>query len=180
MAITGLVLVGFQNCAEYKFQEDSASPRSALFLGSVGQDELVYIQEEENVASPTPPVNAPSSEIPSVQDQIVVSDQDANDQYQDAFIECHIPSNQKFVTLGKIFDSGSNSVNSRVCMSEEACLTLVNSYLAARDCQFDGLKGSGGSDRQCTQVFPGSKGTCRNAVLVDDQKIVQIIAEMEK
>jgi hypothetical protein len=64
-------------------------------------------------------------------------------------------------------------------MSEFACLELVNGYAAARNCSLNsGPATTPGSNAQCTERFPGSRGTCHNATVLSDAEVMELLAGM--
>jgi hypothetical protein len=81
--------------------------------------------------------------------------------------------NRKIV-LGPEFEvSPSNASSTRVCMSRHACLDIINEYAASHDCSLDVGPGAAPADPnlQCTEIFPGSKGTCHNAAILNDDQV---------
>jgi len=85
------------------------------------------------------------------------------------------------ITLDGNLERGSNKRKTRLCMSEGACLIVVNFYASARDCTLTpGAATTPDSNAQCTAVFPGSRGTCKNATVLSDQDIATILVEMAR
>ncbi|HEY8270835.1 MAG TPA: hypothetical protein VIG33_08080 [Pseudobdellovibrionaceae bacterium] len=97
-------------------------------------------------------------------------------------VECELGSPSLKIKLNQDFDAEhSNSQSSRVCMTENACLKVLNTYAADRKCSMDlGTPYSSGSPAQCTKIFPGSKGTCHNAKVLSDDAIKAILEKMGK
>lgn len=96
-------------------------------------------------------------------------------------VECQLIESKELIVLAEKFQSQrSNSSKTRVCMSEQACLTLVNAHVAARDGKLVGAKTTEGSTKQCTKAFNGSKGTCNNADALTDAEVVELLAELAK
>jgi hypothetical protein len=106
---------------------------------------------------------------------------------EENLVECDLGRPNTKVILSKTLKSGSNSSSTRVCMSENACLKIVNAYAEKHDCSIaknsgSGSSGSSGShqkNEQCTAIFPGSRGTCKNATKVTDLEIAAILKSME-
>lgn len=98
-------------------------------------------------------------------------------------VECMIGHPNVKVTLTtSSFVPGSNAVETRVCMSRNACLNIVNEYAAVRGCSLSkgGPTTPGLAGDQCTGIFPGSKGTCKNAKFLNDGAISTLLTEMAK
>lgn len=109
-----------------------------------------------------------------------VAKEDKKDQQQGSgLIECQLVESKELVILAQKFtNSRSNSSKTRVCMSREACLTLVNAHVAARDGKLVGAKTTESSTKQCTKEFPGSKGTCNNAAVMTDAQVAEMLASL--
>ncbi|MEQ1877650.1 MAG: hypothetical protein ABL958_13480 [Bdellovibrionia bacterium] len=94
-------------------------------------------------------------------------------------VECQLASPSQKVVLSETFQQGSNTRRTRVCMSENACLVLLNAYTAERGCSLSkGAATTPGATAQCTEIFPGSKGTCKNAAVVTDEGLSAILTTM--
>ena len=97
-------------------------------------------------------------------------------------VECELGSSKNKIILSTSLVVGSNAQVTRLCMSENACLKLVNAYAEARNCSIStgapmnsAMNSAAGS---CTAIFPGSKGTCKNANVISDDQIVKILSAM--
>ncbi|MNL03461.1 hypothetical protein D3C87_1239990 [compost metagenome] len=160
LGVSAILMVAFQNCSEVNF----ADKDPALFSLESNDPEAPVVME--------PPANddAPDAEEP-------VSDDDAPVNV----VECELVSSKQKIILSDVLQIGSNASATRVCMSEHACLQLINAYSAKRDCQLSaGASSLAASESQCTRIFPGSKGTCRNATVISDEKVAQILEAMGK
>jgi len=90
-------------------------------------------------------------------------------------VECQmLHPNRKIVLSSDLEMSPSNASSTRVCMSEKACLDIINDYAVTHNCSLAPGKDSAAADPQlqCTEIFPGSKGTCHNATILSDQQVV--------
>lgn len=97
------------------------------------------------------------------------------------FIECELGSANNKIILSSNLVLGSNAQATRLCMSENACLNLVNAYASARNCAIStGAPAQVALNRSnaCTAIFPGSKGTCKNANVISDDQVVKILSAM--
>lgn len=99
-----------------------------------------------------------------------------------SLVECELGSPSLKIKLNQTFPAEhSNDQSTRVCMTENACLVLMNTYAADRECSMAlGAATSSGSTAQCTKIFPGSKGTCHNAASLSDEAISKILVDMGK
>jgi hypothetical protein len=96
-------------------------------------------------------------------------------------VECELISSKQKIVLTETFQIGSNASATRVCMSENACLRLINAYAAKRDCEISaGPSSLAASEAQCTKIFPGSKGTCHKATLISDERVAQLLESLAK
>lgn len=76
-------------------------------------------------------------------------------------------------------NSGDGTETGRVCMSQNACLVLMNSYASVRSCTLHtGAATASSTATQCTAIFPGSLGTCKNATIVSDSQVAAILMTM--
>lgn len=91
-------------------------------------------------------------------------------------VECEMLSSKNKIVLADSLKIGSNAIVSRICMSEHACLKLMNDFAAARDCSLDLAKSElSNSQKQCTRIFPGSRGTCKNAQVISDEELTVLL-----
>lgn len=91
-------------------------------------------------------------------------------------VECQMLRPSKKIILSPEFVvSSSNASSSRVCMSRHACLELVNAYASEHNCSLAAGPGQEAEAKQCTGVFPGSRGTCRNAAILSDAQVMDIL-----
>ncbi len=112
-------------------------------------------------------------------DRDIASNDDKKKEESNGLVECQLIDSKELVVLAAKFQQQrSNSSKTRVCMSKQACLTLVNAHVAARDGKLVGAKTTEGSQKQCTKEFPGSKGTCNNADALTDAEVAEILASM--
>lgn len=154
LGFSGILMVAFQNCSDVNFKD---------------KDPALFSLESTD---PKPPVmDPPGNEEPEPE----VDDASAN------VVECELISSKQKIILSDILQIGSNASASRVCMSEYACLRLINAYSAKRDCNLSvGASSLADSESQCTKIFPGSKGTCHNATIISDEKVAQLLESMAK
>lgn len=159
LGVSSFLVVAFQNCADVNFSE---------------QEPAMFSLESTDPEAPLV-MDTPVNEEPEKHDP--KSDEDASINV----VECEIISSKQKIILSEVLQIGSNASASRVCMSENACLQLINAYSAKRDCSLSaGPSSLASSESQCTRIFPGSKGTCRNATVISDEKVAQILESMGK
>jgi hypothetical protein len=74
----------------------------------------------------------------------------------------------------------SNSSKSRVCMSENACLNIINKYAGEHSGNL--VKGAATSKSSnhdtYTDIFPGSRGTCHDAESMSDDDVEGMLERM--
>ncbi len=179
----GLVVL-FQNCAQTEFSPSETG----------GINKLVAEGDEANgtiaqTDSPSPaPAPAPSPAPPSGPGN---SGNNGNNPPSDSegapggpltgLVECQVEHPNWKVIQGpsRVLADHSNSSRTRICMSENACLKLINSYAVARGCSLQtGAATSAGATGQCTEIFPGSKGTCHNAAVLSDDAVAKLLTAM--
>ena len=86
--------------------------------------------------------------------------------------------NRKIV-LGSEFEmSPSNASSHRVCMTRHACLSLINAYAERHECSLAPGLGQDAEPTQCTEVFPGTKGTCHNATVLSDEQVSEQLDQL--
>ncbi|WP_413578138.1 hypothetical protein ACLVWU_06305 [Bdellovibrio sp. HCB290] len=95
-------------------------------------------------------------------------------------VECEINHPNAKVTLMESLMPGSNAQASRICMSEHACLEVINEYAVQHDCSLNPGPATSPSSNgiQCTKIFPGSKGTCHNAQVLSDKQVADLLAKL--
>ncbi|MGE5087241.1 MAG: hypothetical protein ACM3MG_13125 [Bacillota bacterium] len=111
------------------------------------------------------------------------SDEDASSDVEaHQLVECELSGSKSKVVLGTGIAIGSNAQTSRICMSENACLNLINEYAVSHDCSLTpGAATSPSSNGvQCSAVFPGSKGTCKNAKILSDADVSALLTKLGK
>ena len=216
MLLTGLVMVGFQNCGKQTVDFKSTLPENSVFVASsisnpnqlLCPDGSAPLLDSTNpcpapLASPTPsdttpppmasqppamppPVVPPPVVPPPVASQPPVSlppvahkenEKEKNEDYKDK-IECVVGHNFRIALKVKLEESHSNSSESRLCMSEHACLNLVNAYATRRNCELKSGHETSNPSGDCTHIFQGSKGTCKNAHIAKDDDVKEILEKM--
>jgi len=135
--------------------------------------------EKAPEAIETPEVaDGDSAEAPPIASAPIEENQSVEE--EESLVECDLGRPNSKVILSGILKKGSNASSTRVCMSEHACLQIVNAFAAKRDCSLLQTAGASNSQNdQCTQIFPGSRGTCKNAAKVSDDEIASILKNME-
>jgi hypothetical protein len=93
-------------------------------------------------------------------------------------VECDLKRPSSKVIFSRSLGVGSNASATRVCMSEHACLNLLNAYAAARDCSLAAGAATSQASGQCTAIFPGSRGTCKKAQILTDAQVTDLITAM--
>lgn len=149
--------------------------------GATAKEKTPEVTEVVDVKSPekTPEgVDDASTETPPVATTAPVDDESEG---EDDLVECDLGGPNSKVILSGNLKKGSNASSTRVCMSENACLTIINAFAAQRDCSLAQTAGASNSptSEQCTQIFPGSRGTCKNASKLADDQVAAILKNME-
>ncbi len=170
------MLIAYQNCARAQFTSDSST--SILKLeGDAGVDPSAV--DNQSGVDPSVGKNPHTStgmgdgkSCQGTKDGVALED----------LVECEMVAPNAKVILAKMdtLGEGSNAQVSRVCMSENACLKLINDYAAGRDCKMSLGQATSNSQTQCAKIFPGSKGTCKNAKRLSDVEIKAMLAQMAK
>jgi len=164
LGISAFLQVAFLNCSDVNFAE---------------KDQALFSLENTDPNAPIV-LDTPVNEEPPKKEHPSVKDDDSDDSSLD-LVECELISPKQKIILSEVLQLGSNASVSRVCMSENACLQLINAYAAKRDCNISvGASSLAASEAQCTKIFPGSKGTCHNASAISDERVAQILEVMGK
>ncbi|WP_413291260.1 hypothetical protein [Bdellovibrio sp. HCB337] len=197
-AFSIITILGFQNCAPAKFSD--ASGVAGVSFSAGGDDSL----ESENGSMPEEveqrdpsddglaavmPKEGDDQSVPKKKDCDVAKEskgkempqqpEESSDESEENLVECDMGRpNTKVILNAMLKASHSNASATRVCMSENACLKVINAFAAKRDCSLS-KPVSGDSGEQCTQIFPGSKGTCKNAAKISDAEVAEILKKME-
>ncbi|MBS1970798.1 MAG: hypothetical protein JSU04_10845 [Bdellovibrionales bacterium] len=199
-SLTLVVLFGYQNCSQTHFSSDldgavlkaEAIPDDGHTAGDDGQ---VLMPPGDGVqptptATPTPaPTATPDDKKGGPKDpsslppQAGGKDKDKTSDGTDVsgLVECQmLHPNKKVVLSYELFVQHGNSTSVRVCMSENACLKLINAFAVQHSCSLDASAPMAQADagRQCTEIFPGSKGTCHNASIVTDAQVSELLKKM--
>ncbi len=105
-------------------------------------------------------------------------DEDKNDHDK---IECLVGNNLKVSLSNDLEETHANGKKSRLCMSENACLNLINAYAGVRRCKLSTGAASSNATGHCTEIFPGSKGTCHgdDTRIVSDEDVTNILEKMK-
>jgi hypothetical protein len=167
------LLITFQNCGKVDFKYSGATLKASDPVTSMGGlDNNPITSESGSPVINNPPVvsNGPSNP-PSGSGSESFSDS--------SLVECELGgSNAKIILSGSMV-VGSNAKDTRICMSENACLNLVNSFAQVRNCSLSqGAPLSDNISASCTQVFPGSQGTCKNAQVLSDDDVSKLLLNM--
>jgi hypothetical protein len=103
----------------------------------------------------------PNPEDPIVTTQIVV--------------ECEMLSPNSKITLSEELALAANKSSTRICMSEYACVKILNDFAVKHNCSLDKNEQASSAGTQCTKIFPGSKGTCHNATVLSDDEVKELL-----
>lgn len=182
--VLGFTFIAFQNCARTEFAKAEDQ------VGVLKTESTDFAGVDNETGGVDPRVSDSDEEIPVVEVGPTPKPHPKNDrpgrpsQVADvsSLVECELGHPNKKVVFGTNFAPGSNASSTRVCMSEDSCLKVLNAYAAVRDCSLNlGPASSTASpNSQCTKIFPGSKGTCHNAKLMSDEEIANILEAMAK
>ncbi len=135
------------------------------------------VASQPPVPSQPPVVPPPVSQPPFAQKDHEGREKEENDEYKDK-IECVVGHNFRIALKSSLEESHSNSSESRLCMSEHACLNLVNAYATRRNCELKSGHETSNPSGDCTHIFQGSKGTCKNAHIAKDDDVKEILEKM--
>lgn len=127
-------------------------------------------------ANQPPTAGGPSSSAPSSNSGTVGDAPDSSQTTAD-LVECDMGTpSYKVILEGGLLSDHSNASSTRICMSETACLSIINAYAAARNCTLaSGAATTPSATGQCTEIFPGSKGTCHNAQVLTDGDVANLL-----
>ena len=139
--------------------------------------------------TPTTPTT-PNTPTPSVPDDSRTPDSDSSDDHDDShhscndsLVECSLGEgcHSVKIVLAASLVTGANHSSSRLCMSKNACLKIINAYAQARNCSLSAGKPTTlGSKKQCVSAFPGSSGSCRNAQVISDAQVEDLLTKMSQ
>ncbi|MFS4460330.1 hypothetical protein [Bdellovibrio sp. HCB2-146] len=175
-----ICILAFQNCSPANFAGQTSNP---VMFTSMTPDAADNIGRDPGIDPDSSVVSDPESEPESVPGSRPNKDPISDDQEKDksGLVECELIHPNQKVILSGVFLKGSNNSATRVCMSEHACLRIINEYASKRDCTLSlGASSEAASEAQCTKIFPGSKGTCHNAAVVSEEQVTEILSSMEK
>lgn len=201
-------IIAFQNCSPANFVGQAGNPVVFTSMTPDAAEDLVRDPgidpntdgDSDPVSDPVAgPVSDPVSDPVAgpvsdpVADPVVsdpgkrpskdpISDEEPENQSESSnLVECELIHPNQKVILSGVFMKGSNNSATRVCMSENACLKLINEYASKRDCTLGlGASSESASETQCTKIFPGSKGTCHNAAVISDDNVMGILNSMQQ
>lgn len=158
MGVFLISVVAFQNCSQTNFASDEA-----VFASKSIDDSEVTTQVEDNDPQEAPPKGEGCEK----------------ESKNIALVECELGVASSKIVMDKVFKVGSNNSSSRVCMSQKACLEIINAYAGPRNCSLKPGDESGPmTGASCTKVFPGSKGTCKNVLVLSDAQVVEVLSAM--
>lgn len=208
IATSVVLMLGFQNCSSTHFTSDldgAVLKAEAIPEDSSTREEGDDGQTTSPIAVPSdgaPAVDDPSTSLPPTDDtnggsvpqtaqNTPPNDGDvpkgggsnASGQSEQAgdLVECQmLHPNKKVVLSYELKVQHSNASSVRVCMSQNACLNLINAFAVPHGCSLDqGTSATQDNGQaQCTEIFPGSKGTCKNASILSDEQISEILEKM--
>lgn len=173
IVVLSSAVVAYQNCSGTNFQQanadgaslkiDSASTASDT---STGIDPVVVDEQEDGTDPST------GKKCDHKHEHMASAD----------LVECEIMGANAKVILGKskMLEIGSNASATRVCMTENACLKMVNSYAAGHDGTLALGAAKSTSQSQVAKIFPGSQGTCKNALPLTDATVSKLLVAMSK
>lgn len=201
--VTSVTLVlGFQNCSKSRFTslEGAVLQTETLPADSIVRDEgndgqtvapgdiPPYLEppiDDVSIAPPTDDTKGNSNNDDSPSSPGAPSSAGGNgpnDSEQSAgLVECQmLHPNKKIVLKYELETQHTNSSSVRVCMSQNACLSLINAHSVANNCSLvPGESIAENSEQaQCTEIFPGSKGTCKNASILSDEQVSELLKKM--
>lgn len=96
-------------------------------------------------------------------------------------VECQmLHPNKKVVLETSMQVQHGNSSSIRICMSTNACLSLINEFAVKHSCSLDASAPEAAADAQaqCTEIFPGSRGTCKNATILSDAQVSELLVKL--
>lgn len=96
-------------------------------------------------------------------------------------VECQmLHPNKKVVLEVAMQVQHGNSSAIRICMSTNACLNLINQFAVKHSCSLDASAPEAAADAQaqCTEIFPGSRGTCKNATILSDAQVSELLVKL--
>lgn len=167
IVILSSTVVAYQNCAGTNFQQANTDSASLKVSDNTTGIDPVVVDEQEDGTDPS------TGKICDHKHEHIASSD---------LIECEIMGANAKVVLGKskLLEIGSNASATRVCMTENACLKMVNSYAAGHGGSLALGEAKAANESQVAKIFPGSKGTCKNALPLTDATVQKLLAAMVK
>jgi len=177
LSFTGMLVVvlAYQNCSRTHFSGDLEGAQ----LKAVAVDDGSRSTGDDGQTSggDVPPRSGPPDKSsPPGKDNPPHKGEDTS-----GLVECQmLHPNKKVVLNYDLLVQPGNSSTVRVCMSENACLKLINEFAIKHSCSLEASAPSSAADaqRQCTEIFPGSKGTCHNATVVSDAQVSELLKKL--
>ncbi len=171
------LLIVFQNCGKVDFKYTGRSLAAAESIPVTTMDTGVVNNPPSGGSESGSPGNSGSNSGNSGNSNSGGSVSGSSD--GSGLVECELGGSNSKIILANNFAVGSNAQPTRICMSENACLKLINSYAQVRNCSLSlGGASSAKCSSDCTQVFPGSQGTCKNAQALSDQDVTNLLINM--
>lgn len=185
-----VVMFGYQNCSQTHFSSDldgamlkaetiSDDSRTEGDDGQVVPGDGV---EATPTPSPTPDDKKGGPKDSPMPPQAGGKDKEDGSDKSD-LVECQmLHPNKKVVLSYDLIVQHGNSSSVRVCMSTNACLKLINEFAVQHSCSLDASAPLAQADaqRQCSEIFPGSKGTCHNAAVLSDEQVSELLKKLSK
>lgn len=173
-----LVVFGYQNCSRAHFTSDlEGAVLKAEALPPDGSQ-----QGDDGVVGGDPVSgddgSSPTCEAPPKGN----GKKDVASSSKSDLVECQmLHPNKKVILSYELLVQHGNSSSVRVCMSTNACLKLINAFAVQHSCSLDASAPAAQADsqRQCTEIFPGSKGTCNNATVLSDAQVSELLSKLE-
>lgn len=203
IAASFVLVIGFQNCAKTNFSSapNSVSLKTQDMVSTLTNENINGDGNPELPPAPTVAADAPTDGVPPV---AVVPTADlphgqspgvvpakgpsanvnsgdgapTSSSIASGAVECDLKAPNTKIILSKTLEGASNASCSRVCMSEHACLQLINSYASARSCTLAAGPAQSSASGQCTAIFPGSKGTCKHAKILTDSEVLTLLGAL--
>lgn len=184
-----VVLFGYQNCSQTHFSSDMDG--AMLKAETISDDRAAGDdgQVGDGVeATPTPvPSATPDDKKGGPKDSSLPPQAGGKDKTDGSdtsdLVECQmLHPNKKVVLAYELLVQHGNNSSVRVCMSTNACLKLINEFAVQHSCSLDASAPMAQADaqRQCTEIFPGSKGTCHNATIVSDEQVSELLKKLSQ
>ncbi len=128
------------------------------------------------VATPTPTPTPTPSPSPVAK----CKGDDCDDDDDKDKVECEIAPNVRIALSTDFDDSRAHGQNGKLCMSQHACLVLINEFMSKRNCEMRaGPEHGNAKPFSCTKAYNDNFGSCHNARKISDDDVRNVLGRMK-